>query len=228
MKRRLKYSTMGDLVFEQVRESILSGEFAPGSQLNQNRLAQRFGVSIIPLREALKRLQAEGYLSIVPHRGIRVKELSAEELEDLYMIRIELESLAAKLALPRLAADDLKRLRQFMKQIRNATAKGDFDTLVDLNREFHFALYTPCRREYLIDLLSMLWERSSRYRLLATFSPERADEALREREDILKAVQEKDENALERSIRYYLEQALLFIQDKTREAQANPSAAATA
>src|SRR5690242_14183540 len=101
----MKYTSMSEAVLQEVRESILSGKIAPGRKINQLGLARKLGVSMIPLREALKRLQSEGYVTNVSHRGLRVKELCQEELVDIFMIRVELESLAASLAAKHLDDD---------------------------------------------------------------------------------------------------------------------------
>ena len=188
---QVRYSTMSEVVLEELRRSILTGEFAPGEKINQLRVARKLGVSMIPLREALKRLQAEGYVTNVSHRGIKVKELSHEELEDIFLIRVELEELAAGLAAEHLTETDKEKLRNIFQKVKKARRLRKYDQLFLLNRDFQFTIYRACRREYLLKLLRDLWEQSSRYRNLATHraleATSRAEEALAERECILRA-----------------------------------------
>ncbi len=90
----MNYTTISEIAFNEIRQAILSGKFRPGERINQKQLTEELGISIIPLREAFKQLQAEGFISIIPHRGAYVNELSLQEIEDVYLIRVELEGLA--------------------------------------------------------------------------------------------------------------------------------------
>ncbi len=92
----MECSTMSAIVVGQVKDDILSGKLRPGVRLDQGQLTEKLGVSLSPLREAFRRLEAQGYITIVPHRGAYVKEFSQEELEDIYLVRHKLEGLAAE------------------------------------------------------------------------------------------------------------------------------------
>ena len=97
------YRTMKEIAYEAIREAILSGRFLPGQRLVADELAQEFGTSRMPIREALQRLENAGLVSITPHRGAVVSELSEQEIVEIYHIRAVLEGLAARLAAPHLA-----------------------------------------------------------------------------------------------------------------------------
>ena len=85
----MTFSTISETVLAELRKDILAGKLTPGMKIDQNQLKERFGVSAIPLREAIKQLQTEGYVDIYPHRGVRVKPLCRDEIEDLYLVRAE-------------------------------------------------------------------------------------------------------------------------------------------
>jgi DNA-binding GntR family transcriptional regulator len=195
------YSTVSESVLTEIRKDILSGKLTPGAKIDQNQLKQRFGVSAIPLREAFKQLQAEGYVDIVPHRGVQVKPLCRDEIEDLYLVRAEVEALAARLALENLGEDDLDALKGLFEQMRHLTDAGAYKRLVTVNRKFHYTIYRACKRKHLLEILEDLWERSSRYRNLVTVRPSRARSAIEEHRKILDACIAGDADALARAVR---------------------------
>lgn len=206
-RSQMRYSTVSDIVLTRIRESILSGELKPGEKINQNQLTEELGVSIIPLREAFKRLQAEGYIEIIPHRGAYVKELSQEEVEDIYLVRAKLEELAAGLAAPNVSRDDVKKLRTLFREMKEATREHRHQELLTLNRKFHFTVYKACRRKHLLEILEELWDRSLRYRNLQTFRPSRAGEELEEHQRILEACESGSKRQLMKAIRYNIEKS---------------------
>ncbi len=197
----MAYNTIGEAVLAELRKEILTGRLTPGTRIDQNQLKRRLGVSVIPLREAFKQLQAEGYVDIYPHRGVRVKPLCRDEIEDLYLVRAEVEALAARLALKNLRNEDLEELSRLFDQMSRLTRDGAYKRLVTLNRKFHYKIYQTCGRRHLLEILDDLWRRSSRYRNLVTVQPSRARSALEEHRKILEACLARDAAALARAIR---------------------------
>jgi DNA-binding GntR family transcriptional regulator len=195
------YSTVGESVVAAIRKEILTGRLTPGTKIDQNRLKERFGVSAIPLREAFKQLQAEGYVDIYPHRGVRVKPLCRDEIEDLYLVRAEVEALAARLALNNLSPQDLEELENLFDQMSRLTEARAYKRLVGLNRKFHYKIYQACGRRHLLEILDDLWNRSSRYRNLVTVRPSRAMSAIEEHRRILEACISGDADALAEAVR---------------------------
>ena len=110
LQKPLKLGTIGDQVLNHIRNQILSGELATGTRIDQNAIASELGVSIIPVRESLRQLEAEGLIEKRPYRGAFVAELSLTELLDIYAIREELEELAAQLAVKRMTPETLTNL----------------------------------------------------------------------------------------------------------------------
>lgn len=141
-----------DTVTEALRDLILQGEFGIGVQLKQQALAERFGVSRIPVREALKRLQAEGLIEHRPHQGSIVAGQSVQELIETLDIRIVLETRALKLAIPLMKQSDHRCARDILARYDGSESPHEW---ADLNLEFHMALYRPCGR---VKLLKMIEE----------------------------------------------------------------------
>jgi len=147
-----------------VRQRIAEGYYEPGEQLRQENLARDFGVSVPPVREALKTLEAEGQVVYAPRRGYFVAQLSAAELEETYVIRDLLESEAISRAVGSLGRDDLARMRHAMRDMEQAHRSDDVAALTAANRRFHFTLFDGAGMARMSDLIRVLWEGTDRYR----------------------------------------------------------------
>ena len=158
--------TKSELAYDRVREKILSGEFAPGSVLNQAVLAKAIGVSTTPLREALRRLKAEGLVELDAHRDARVTELKAEEARDLFEVRRSLDPLAASLAAQRRTRADIAEIRAAVVGLEPFHGDPEYAHLLH-HRRFHAAIYRASHNDLLIDTLDGLWDKADRYRRLA-------------------------------------------------------------
>lgn len=146
-----RYRTTPALITEALREAILRGILKGGTQLRQDEIARTFGVSRIPVREALRQLEAEGLVVFKPHRGAVVSELSTEEIGEIYEIRIALETMAIRLAIPHLTEEDLMRAEGILEEIDRERDTGRWS---ELNREFHATLYAPANRPHLFSLIN--------------------------------------------------------------------------
>lgn len=173
--------TKSELAYNRVREKILSGEFAPGSVINQAALAKTIGLSTTPLREALRRLKAEGLVELDAHRDARVTDLKAEEARDLFEVRRSLDPLAAALAAQRRTKADIAEIRDTAQGLEPLSANPGVAHLLH-HRRFHAAIYRASHNELLIETLEGLWDKADRYRRLA-LEVERAPEELTRKTD---------------------------------------------
>jgi DNA-binding GntR family transcriptional regulator len=162
MRPPLLAVTKAEAVYLETRSRILTGILVPGLEVNQEALASDLGVSITPLREALRRLEMEGLIRLEAHRTVIITPLTSRELDELYVIRMELDSLAAGLAAVKASASQVALIGQLAR--RKAVA----DPVVQLerNRSFHRAVYASCDNAALITYLDQLWDRTDRYRLI--------------------------------------------------------------
>lgn len=200
--------TVTDYVTRSIRERILSGAYSPGTKLDQHMLVEEFGASLIPVRESLRQLEAQGFVRLYPHKGAYVAELSLAEVKEIYFVRELLEEAATRLAVPKLSAEDKTRLRERLEQMERATSSGDYAQLLDLNRDFHFIIYEAGDNRLLVELIRSLWDRSSRYRHLYTYLPDRAPRALREHKRIYKLCVLGDAEAAAREVRNNVRQTV--------------------
>ena len=199
--RPRRIESIGDQVLDHIRSAILSGQLAAGSRIDQHAIADELGVSIIPVRESIRQLEAEGLVEKRPYRGAFVAVLSMTELVDIYVAREALEELAARIAVERMTPDVLANLESLLAEMEAATEAGDRSALFDLNGAFHFTLYTASQNKILCQLIEGLWERSTVYRRRFTFMPERAQQALAEHRLILDACRRGDVAAAGEAVR---------------------------
>ncbi len=214
--------TLAGVAFESVRSQILRRQLAFGTKLNQASLAEQLGISLVPLREALRKLEAEGLVQIVPHRGVFVCTISRDELEDLYTIRMILEGMATRAAVARLTDDHVAKLSALVLEMEQETSREDYAKLLLINRAFHLTLYEVSGRRFLCDSITGLWKKSERYRALYVHLPGRSRQALSEHQEILQALQGRWAKEAVRAVRNNIRQTmtgLLLAFDKGQETE---------
>jgi DNA-binding GntR family transcriptional regulator len=153
--------------YEQLRSKILLGELEPGATFSQVQLAAQLGVSRTPLREAVRLLQTEALLDSEPNRQVRVSPLTTDDFEDLYAMRITLDSLAVRLTVPRLSDTELAEIRMRYLETTAASAQGDAAAYREPHRRFHFGLFAHAGAR-LVREVQDLWDHAERYRRLQT------------------------------------------------------------
>lgn len=215
------YRTMKDIAYDAIREAILSGRFAPGQRLVADELAQEFGTSRMPVREALQRLENAGLVSITPHRGAVVSELSEQEIGEVYHIRAVLEGLAARLAAPHLGPADYERLNALIDDMAaTGTTDPDLEQLLRGNRDLHEIIWQAAQASRLHELLENLYDASRRFRNISILLPGRLDQIVQEHRQIVQALAAGDAAAAERFANEHHEitaQRLLEEVEKTKE-----------
>jgi DNA-binding GntR family transcriptional regulator len=182
-------------VYQKLREMILSGELPPQTRLVEIHLAEQFGVSRTPVREALKRLAAEQLVLADPVRGLIVHAPEPHEIEDVYRVRDALDALAVRLAAVRITPDEVTHLKLVLESMREAIAKQRTDLIVNANIAFHDVIYRSAGSATLSRLAKELSDFVRRFSSGAFSSPERSSAVLREHEAILEALARHDEDA---------------------------------
>ena len=157
--RRIEREPLCDLAHAQLREGLLAGRFAPGSKLTLRYLAETFGTSITPVRDAITRLAAQGVLQFGPRNCAVVPEITVAELRELTAIRSELEGRAAYEAATRRDAAALLRLQDQLKTMKGQIATGKLASYLSMHRKFHFGIYAAAHMPILGELVENLWLR---------------------------------------------------------------------
>src|SRR5690606_29721406 len=150
--------TVTAMVQERVRQAILDGILPAGSRIDQNQLAADLNVSLVPVREALKKLEGEGFVQIIPRRGAFVAQTSIEDMEDLYFTRRIIEGQAAYYAAEKVTAVDIARLERLTEAMDAALAEHNYGDFMRLNHEFHFLIYNAAGSRYITNFITSLWE----------------------------------------------------------------------
>jgi DNA-binding GntR family transcriptional regulator len=197
-------ASLSEQVFTEVRERIVRGHFLRGSAIRQDALAAELGVSKIPVREALVRLQTEGLLVLSPNRGFTVRQLSLDEAEEVFQLRIRLEPEAAALGARHATAADHRHGRSLLASLDAAMDAGDHPRVSEFNRAFHRALIKPCGRPITLEFLERLLNQFC----LQVGTVSRFDEAKREHKGLLAAWSGRDEAAVIQITRGHLEYTL--------------------
>jgi DNA-binding GntR family transcriptional regulator len=161
----ITYVNIQDSVVNRIRQMILNGHLKPGDHLRQDELANTFGVSTMPIREALRQLQAEGLVVFRPRRGATVANFTVSDYEEIYQIREKLETLACHWVAEDFDRIPIDRLKQLLEEIETAEANQDnVHRRLQLTREFFFTIFEASEKEHLLRILSNLWDISQQYR----------------------------------------------------------------
>lgn len=191
-----------------LRDQIATGHVKPGDQLRQEDLAARFSVSVPPVREALKTLEAEGQVVYAPRRGYFVAAMTFTDLAENYRIRDLLETEAIQRSVPVLERDDLSRMRDAVRDMERVYRTDDISELTSANRRFHFTLFEAAAMPRMADMIRVLWESSDRYRSLYFAAKRHRSRVNDEHRAILAAVREHDTSQAVELLRNHRENAL--------------------
>lgn len=213
MRKRLapiqldNYKPLRDIVFENLREAIINGQLRPGERLMEVQIAEELGVSRTPVREAIRKLELEGLVVMVPRKGAYVSNVSIKDISDVFQIRRALEGLAAELAAEKLTEEQLEELEQLLARTAETVNKLDVMTTVDIDTGFHQVIYEASRNEKLSSMLYHLREQIQRFRTQSLSRPGRLQQALMEHKAIMEALKEGDGELARRLVEEHIESA---------------------
>lgn len=189
-------------ILEALRADIISGELTAGSLLRQQLLAERFGVSRMPIREALYRLEAEGFISFTPNKGAMVAPVSAADLQEIYEMRVAAETLALRLAVPELTNAQIGRAEDLQAEMEAAPLAE----LGALNAAFHRTLLLPCARPRLLAHIENLENAADRYLRITIATLDYAGKSHSEHRALLEACRRRDQDAAMNCLRQHIEE----------------------
>jgi DNA-binding GntR family transcriptional regulator len=182
-----RFKSLTKLLTEKLREAIVTGKFAPGERLSEDTLAASLHVGKVALREALRSLEAEGYVTFLPNNEVAVSKLTREDVQDYYTIASVLEGLAARLAVENAQPEEIAHLRELHLVLKEASQKRDLARYFDANSNFHRFIAEIARNERLYRLIDQLRQEIQKTRILSLHLPHRLDYSMREHDQILDA-----------------------------------------
>ncbi|HOJ77242.1 MAG TPA: GntR family transcriptional regulator [Bacillota bacterium] len=201
------YKPLRELVFETMREAIINGQLRPGERMMEIQLAEEMGVSRTPVREAIRKLELEGLVVMIPRKGAYVAGLSLKDIADVFEIRRALEGLAAELAADRITDQELENLERYLVKISEEIECGDLNKVVEIDTDFHTLLYQASRNSKLTQIINNLREQIQRFRTTSLSLPGRMRVALDEHRKIVEAISSRDGELARKIAQEHIENA---------------------
>ena len=187
-----EYLPLRDVVFNTLRQAILKGELKPGERLMEISLAERLGVSRTPIREAMRKLEQEGLVVMIPRRGAQVASITEKDLNDVLEVRIALENMAVEKACSRMTEESLGKLWLAAKSFERTMKDGDLVKLAEADEAFHDIIYCASDNERLIQTLNNFKEQLYRYRVEYLREEVTRNQLVSEHEELYRALRERD------------------------------------
>lgn len=187
-----QYMPLRDVVFHALRKGIMQGDLKPGERLMEIKLANRLGVSRTPIREAIRMLELEGLVVMIPRKGAQVAEITEKDLKDVLEVRMGLEEMAVTLACQRITDDQLENLYQASRKFENAVKEDDLTELAQADVDFHDLIYKATGNERLVQLLNNIREQMYRYRVEYLKDEEIRTSLIREHDTLLDKLRQRD------------------------------------
>lgn len=222
----MKVRTLSEAVMEQIGQWIFDGTLAKGQRIVLKKVADELGVSEMPVREALKMLEAQGLVESVPYRGAWVRELSPEDIEELYMLRELLESKAAEVAVMRMTPEELAHLEHLAQVVEESIDAGDSLWYFQANQEFHFAFYSASKLRHVCEHIRSIWRSLAYYRLVHS-TPFMIEYAREEHEQYLDAARRRDPDKIKQLVSESLRQHAAVLVEKYKTHNTNSGATST-
>lgn len=213
MEEYKEYSLSGR-VFHKLREDILKGKYKENEELREITIGKELGVSRTPVREALRQLELEGLVKIIPNKGTYVTGISAKDVEDIYQIRMLLEGLCARWATERITDDSVAKLEEIILLSEFHSKKEGTDHVVQLDGQFHEVLYEACNSRILEHVLTDFHKYVQMARTYSVSSDERAAKSIAEHKAILDAIKEKDADLAEKLAGEHMRHAMENLERK--------------
>ena len=186
------YLPLRDLVYNNVRTAILSETLKPGKRLMEVELAEILGVSRTPVREALRKLEMEGFIEILPRKGAIVKIISAKDIQNLLEIRASLEALATKIACKKMNLKSKEDLKEAGNEFAQAVSDSDIDRMIQTDVKFHDIIFSSTHNEKLIQIINNLKEQIYRYRVIYIKDKSYLKNIIKEHNEIVESIMENN------------------------------------
>ena len=200
-----EYLPLRDVVFNTLRQAILTGEMKPGERLMEIHLANKLGVSRTPIREAIRKLELEGLVIMIPRRGAEVAQITWKNLKDVLEVRKALDVLAIELACERMTQEELQKLCKACEAFKDATKNGDLRKIAESDVALHDIIVYSTRNNRLIQLVNNLSEQMYRYRFEYIKDVSQHERLVKEHNDIYESILKKNKKAAADAVRRHID-----------------------
>ncbi|MCL5965742.1 MAG: GntR family transcriptional regulator [Deltaproteobacteria bacterium] len=185
------HMTLREKIVETVRQAIINGQLPPGTRVAEPDLADRFGISRTPIREAFRQLESEGFITVIPRKGAVVASFSEKDISDFYDIKMVLEGYAARCAAKNLTERDIARMESVNRQMEGASSKKDVRKVFALHNEFHDIFLAASGNEKLRSIVDNMVMQFQRFRILLSM-PGRIEGSIRQHQEIIEAFRKRN------------------------------------
>ncbi len=203
-------------IADRIRADIIRGNYKDGERLVEPKLAKVLGISRTPIREALRQLESEGFIEIVPRKGAVVKELTLKDIDDLYAIKANLEGLAARLATNYITDKEITKLKEINKKFYRITNKNAnmVEEYLKYNIDFHDVFIYSSNNKKLIEILDGLSKNFQRFKRMLIAKTERLEEAHNEHLEIIKSFELRNPDLAEKTVRWHIENGWEYLRNR--------------
>lgn len=208
---KVTHGSLGNKIFDLLRDRILNEEYEHGQKLNELTLASELKISRTPIREALKQLELEGLVESIPNKGVYVKGFSPRDIDDMFEIRLALEGLAIQLAIERMDEIHLAKIKDVYELMEFYTLKKDQEKINDLNILYHETIYQATQSQYFEQLLKDIHYYVSVTSRHSITQPERLDTAIKEHKEILDAIESQDKKLAQETIQKHIRKTQMLV-----------------
>lgn len=212
-----EYLPLRDVVFNTLRQAILKGDLKPGERLMEIQLATKLGVSRTPVREAIRKLELEGLVLMVPRKGAEVAQITEKSMVDVLEIRRALEELAVRLACERMTPEGLETLKQAEEKFERVLGREDITTVAGADVEFHDTILRATDNQKLIQLLSQFREQMYRYRVEYLKREECHPQVIKEHQDIIQTIENRNKDEAAEYICNHIDSQVKAVADTIRQ-----------
>lgn len=212
-----EYLPLRDVVFQTLRKAILRGELLPGQRLMEIQLAEKMGVSRTPVREAIRKLELEGLVVMIPRKGAEVAHISGKNLKDVLEVRRALEELAGELACERMTDEKMKKLEYANKKFTSVIDRDDITIIAEADEAFHNLIYLSTDNERLVQMVNNLKEQMYRYRIEHIKDKAQRKLLVQEHREIMRALDERNVEATRKAIRNHIMMQEIAVLKKIKE-----------
>lgn len=214
-----EFLPLRDVVFNTLRQAILRGELKPGQRLMEIQLANKLGVSRTPIREAIRKLELEGLVLMIPRRGAEVAQITEKSLRDVLEVRRSLEELAVQLACDRMSVESVEALKQAEEEFEELLASDDITVVAEADVAFHDVIYQATDNQRLIQLLNNLREQMYRYRVEYLKRKECRPQLLAEHRNMIKAIENRDKETASKITCQHIDNQVETVSGLLRESE---------
>ncbi len=214
-----EYLPLRDVVFNTLRQAILRGELEPGERLMEIQLAERLGVSRTPIREAIRKLELDGLVLMIPRKGAEVARISEKSLRDVLEVRRSMEELAIELACQRMTEEQVDELERAKKAFADAVACNDMMLMAETDEAYHEIIYRGTCNNRLVQIINNLREQMYRYRLEYIKDADKRPILLIEHDNIFRAVKARHVSEAKAAMREHIDNQEITVSRNLKEAR---------